>query len=75
MQVFEDKLSEYNEKFSQDIAADIKTLESRMNDFFKRSGDKGFANDEGSPSFNDLRNDLYNKIEVNWKIYWIIKIL
>lgn len=63
LQVLEDKITEYNEKFSQDIATDIKTLESRMVDFIKRQGGH-IAGDHGL-TFDQLRDDLYGKIEVS----------
>ena len=36
---FEEKIESYNEKLSRDVAADIKTLESRVSDFTKKAED------------------------------------
>ena len=37
LQIFEDKLETYNEKLARDMATDIKTLESRMSEFMKKT--------------------------------------
>ncbi len=35
---FEEKIEDYNDKFSKDVAMDIRTLENRMSEFIDRLG-------------------------------------
>ena len=39
MREFEEKIENYNQKLGQDLAIDIKTIETRTNDFIKKFDD------------------------------------
>jgi len=65
---FEERIEDYNERFSKDIATDIRTLENRMSEFIDRAGGARYsANGEGGISdkaLDGIKEELYQKIEI-----------